>query len=513
VRTIPAGLLTHYQGQVQTIAFCTQLTLSTRQPRVVNITKTNPAIVTTLSPHFYREGMNVKFTGIERMTQINDQYAAILSVISPKQVSINIDATAFSDYAAGSNFGTMRRVLGFTEFEKNLVIDGVTYWARTGSKPSAMDLSSDLSFSTRDLHALLNSDEITAVDIERGLYSGAEYETFEINYLNIAAGKHVLEYGRLGDITYGDVTFVAEGHGLLSMLAQNGGPITSITCRAQFGNRIKDIFNERFGCKIRLNPYTWQPNKSYTAVEPFDAARGDIVKPSIYNGRYFKCTAAGVSGPAEPTWSTAIGSTTADGGVIWTAIDALTKEGTVTGSPQRDIVQDKNRTEIEGRFTFGLFTFTDGRNGGFSTEVKKYSRTQYPIILVDVANKYFYVTGDKVQFFTIGDAFPVSGSPANDGTYTVTAVIYEPGPNRTRITVAEAIPSSSAGGVITWRPGAIVLRDTPLYPVDLGDPYLIEVGCDHRFDTCKTFDNVYNFRGEPWIPGVHQQFMFPNAPK
>ena len=47
MKTVPAALLAHYQQQVQTLAFCTLLSLAARQPRVVALTRANPGVVST----------------------------------------------------------------------------------------------------------------------------------------------------------------------------------------------------------------------------------------------------------------------------------------------------------------------------------------------------------------------------------------------------------------------------------------------------------------------------------
>ena len=54
----------------------------------------------------------------------------------------------------------------------------------------------------------------------------------------------------------------------------------------------------------------WAASTSY--------AVGDLVEPTTANGYFYKCTTAGTSGSSEPTWGTAIGGTTADGGAVWT---------------------------------------------------------------------------------------------------------------------------------------------------------------------------------------------------
>ena len=41
------------------------------------------------------------------------------------------------------------------------------------------------------------------------------------------------------------------------------------------------------------------------------------------------------------------------------------------------------------------------------------------------------------------------------------------------------------------------------YALAIGDTYTMHAGCDYSFSTCKNrFNNVVNFRGEPYVPGV-----------
>jgi lambda family phage minor tail protein L len=52
---------------------------------------------------------------------------------------------------------------------------------------------------------------------------------------------------------------------------------------------------------------------------------GDVVRATTLQatGLVFRCTVAGTSGAAEPSWPTDIGSTIADGGVTWAAISSV----------------------------------------------------------------------------------------------------------------------------------------------------------------------------------------------
>lgn len=50
------------------------------------------------------------------------------------------------------------------------------------------------------------------------------------------------------------------------------------------------------------------------------------------------------------------------------------------------------------------------------------------------------------------------------------------------------------------------------YPIQVGDNFTITPGCDKTQPTCKTvFNNLVNFRGEPFIPGNDAAFTYPDV--
>jgi len=52
-------------------------------------------------------------------------------------------------------------------------------------------------------------------------------------------------------------------------------------------------------------------------------------------------------------------------------------------------------------------------------------------------------------------------------------------------------------------PGQVTLALPMPYTIAVADTYSIAAGCDKSFTTCRDrFDNVLNFRGEPYVPGV-----------
>ncbi len=97
------------------------------------------------------------------------------------------------------------------------------------------------------------------------------------------------------------------------------------------------------------------------------------------------------------------------------------------------------------------------------------------------------------------------------------------------IDAPEAVDGWFAGGVLTWVTGSNAGRAIEVkswtqssgsvelflpagYAIAVGDTFRIHPGCDKRLDTCiDRFDNVINFRGEPYVPGQDALMTYPDA--
>lgn len=60
------------------------------------------------------------------------------------------------------------------------------------------------------------------------------------------------------------------------------------------------------------DPIVWQTG--------YQKQVGYLVRPSVANGNYYRCSVAGVTGAGEPTWPTVIGDTVVDGGATWVCV-------------------------------------------------------------------------------------------------------------------------------------------------------------------------------------------------
>ena len=58
----------------------------------------------------------------------------------------------------------------------------------------------------------------------------------------------------------------------------------------------------------------------------------------------------------------------------------------------------------------------------------------------------------------------------------------------------------------------VSLFETMPFTVAVGDRLSIYAGCDKRLPTCiGTFNNVVNFRAEPYVPGQDEFLDYPDA--
>lgn len=127
-------------------------------------------------------------------------------------------------------------VMGFTNHDKDLIVDGITYEAATGFTPTAIDSQATLAVDNLDVEGMISAGNITEQDILAGKYDFAEVEVFAVNYEDLTQGKIHLRRGWLGEIELRNKQFVAEVRGLTQRLSQHIGALYSPMCRATFGD-------------------------------------------------------------------------------------------------------------------------------------------------------------------------------------------------------------------------------------------------------------------------------------
>jgi uncharacterized phage protein (TIGR02218 family) len=199
-------------------------------------------------------------------------------------------------------------------------------------------------------------------------------------------------------------------------------------------------------------------------------------------------------------------------------ISSLQQSGTVVG--------------VSNNWTFNASGLS-GPGPIFFTYVANTISFKAPNLIKDSASGFLTNPHTFQQYMEI----EIIGSAYNDSTREAQAV------QANQITVDGGVTNENAGasitvqaavagyfdfGLITWLTGnnagtqsdVLAWDGTSLIdlllptglPIQVGDTFTITPGCDKRLASCfAKFNNVVNFRGEPFVPGEDAALSYPNA--
>jgi uncharacterized phage protein (TIGR02218 family) len=127
-------------------------------------------------------------------------------------------------------------VIGLTDHDRDLVLDGLVHCAAPGMTPSAIQRSDGLDGDTMDVAGALSSEAISERDLLAGRWDGARVMVFAVDWTG-QAGRVALGEGTIGAITTANGGFSAELRGASAALDRPVGEETSPECRAELGDR------------------------------------------------------------------------------------------------------------------------------------------------------------------------------------------------------------------------------------------------------------------------------------
>ena len=126
-------------------------------------------------------------------------------------------------------------VLGFSDHDQDLRIEGQLYRAATGLTAGALQLSTGLAVDNAEAMGALQSEAVTEADLAAGRYDGAELEAWLVNWAE-PAQRELLFRGQIGEITREAGAFRAELRGLADLLNQPSGRVFTRDCAAVLGD-------------------------------------------------------------------------------------------------------------------------------------------------------------------------------------------------------------------------------------------------------------------------------------
>ncbi len=146
--------------------------------------------------------------------------------------------------------------LGFTDHDRTLSFDGITFEAASGVTASAAEQASGLAADSHTIEGALSSAAITPADIERGLYDGAEIRHWLVDWTDTGS-RLLLARGRIGEVRRGEHAFEAEVAGLTEELNRPFGRAYLTGC----GNRLGEP-----ACGVDLTSALYRSDGAVTAV-------------------------------------------------------------------------------------------------------------------------------------------------------------------------------------------------------------------------------------------------------
>jgi len=126
-------------------------------------------------------------------------------------------------------------MIGFTDHDRDLMVDGVRYAARSGFTGTEIEEVLGLSPDNLETSGALSADAISEADLSAGRFDGATAEIWLVNWAETAQ-RHLLRAGTLGEVTRDGTAFQAELRGLSHALSLAKGRIFQHGCDAVPGD-------------------------------------------------------------------------------------------------------------------------------------------------------------------------------------------------------------------------------------------------------------------------------------
>lgn len=126
-------------------------------------------------------------------------------------------------------------VLGFTDHDRDLVVDGTLMRAASGIRASENTLAQGLAVTGAELSGALSSDALDADELAAGRYDGARVELLLVDW-SAPETFLLLRSGTIGEVRSADGVFTAEVRSRADALGEARGRLYSSRCDADLGD-------------------------------------------------------------------------------------------------------------------------------------------------------------------------------------------------------------------------------------------------------------------------------------
>jgi len=397
------------------------------------------------------------------------------------------------------------RVLGFTTWDSDLTVDGVTYEHGNAILGSAASSSAGSGVDNMEVTGLLVSVSITDADIYAGVYDKARLQMFVVNPADLTMLGMVVINGVLGDFKTSDGTFVVELRSLTQLMSQQVGDSVVPTCQ------VARFMDSR--CKFAgTTDMSGNPVSSTGTVTSVDDDLNIHMSGIVLTGGYY-------------SYGT-MKFTTGQNANIEREVKVHGNGGSIVTANSASSPASPGSVPFNSNTSSGWVT-SCGTN--FSIPIPQGVWTNAWLSLVEVwslvSQAQQGTTGLYVQL-PVGDQYLVANEGWS-GEYQHNLQLGQA--TLTAINTAAGSPGNSINGCLQFHNDVgqhlhdisvtaliLTLEGTPAttsdllqiglpfpYPVAPGDHAVVTAGCDRLVTTCNNkWNNVVNFRGFPYLPGT-----------
>ena len=161
-------------------------------------------------------------------------------------------------------------VLGFTDHDRDIAFDGVTYEATAGFTATDIKSSVGLSVDNLDVSSAFTSDRLDELHLASGLYDDATVEIWRVNWDDPT--QRLLERkGSIGEVRRSGAHFSAEIRGLAHYLNQPKGRLYQFTCDADLGDARCTVALAGFTATATISGVLSEKRFAVSGLDTFDA--------------------------------------------------------------------------------------------------------------------------------------------------------------------------------------------------------------------------------------------------
>lgn len=162
--------------------------------------------------------------------------------------------------------------LGFTDHDRALTFEGITFMADSGMSAKALSSTTGLSVDNTEAVGILTASSVTEADISAGRYDNAEVTIWQVCWDDVTA-RQVRFQGSLGEITRNGAAFQADLRGLAEALNQPQGRSYLKTCSAVLGDlgcRVNVTNDARYVAEVEIDRDTDGQGFDLSTLVPFN---------------------------------------------------------------------------------------------------------------------------------------------------------------------------------------------------------------------------------------------------